>query len=96
MERSEALSRIADKLLNNRSAFDKLREIGNRVNYPYKVQKLKQRLTEEYKFWLAKGSSNRLSDIERDVKFISNMLSKESYSEQEKDRIDQLVEKYPI
>jgi hypothetical protein len=93
---SEALSRLADKLLNGKGSYDKLKEIGNKRNYPYKVQKLKQRLTEEYKFWVAKGSGNRLQDVEKDVKYISSMLDKDTFSKEDKAKIDQLTQKYPI
>lgn len=93
---SQALSRLADKLLYGKDRFEKLKEIGNRGNYSLKVQKLKQRLSEELKFWMAKGPSNRLTDIENDIKYISSLLSKTDYTSREKKRIDELVQKHPI
>lgn len=93
---SQALSKLADKLLGGKDKFEKLKEIGNRQNYPHKVQKLKDRLNEEFRFWMAKGPSNRLNDIERDIKQVAGLLTKDQFTQQEKARIDELVQKYPI
>lgn len=93
---SQALSRFADRLLYKKDRFEKLKELGNRGNYPLKVKKLKQRLTEELRFWVAKGPSNMLSDIESDIKYISTLLNKTDYTAKEKQRIDELVQKHPI
>ena len=93
---SQAISRLADRLLYKKDRFEKLKEIGNRGNYTYKVQKLKQRLTEELRFWAAKGPSNMLSDIESDIKYISTLLNKTEFTAKEKKRIDELVQKHPI
>lgn len=93
---SEALSKLADKLLGSKDKFEKLKEIGNRQNYSHKVQKLKDRLNEEFRFWMAKGPSNRLNDIERDIKQVAGLLNKNEFSQEEKVRINELVQKYPI
>ena len=93
---SQALSRLADKLLGSKDKFEKLKEIGNRNNYPLKVQKLKERLTEELKFWMAKGPSNRLADIEKDIKYISSIQNKNNFTQEEKLKINELTKKHPI
>lgn len=93
---SQALSKLADKLLGGKDKFEKLKEIGNRQNYPHKVQKLKDRLNEEFRFWMAKGPSNRLNDIEKDIKQVVGLLNKNEFSQEEKVRINELVQKYPI
>lgn len=93
---SDALSKLADDLLGRKSSYDKLKEIGNRSNYPHKIQKLKDRLTSEYKFWLPKGPSNRLTDIEKDIAFIKTVQDKKELTGEEKSRINQLSSKYPI
>lgn len=93
---SDALSRLADKLLSGKSKYDELKEIANRQNYPHKVQKLKERLTEDLKFWIAKGASNRLADIEKDIRYISGVLNKKEFTKQEKEKIDELIKKHPI
>lgn len=93
---SDALSKLADDLLGRKSSYDKLKEIGNRSNYSHKIQKLKDRLTSEYKFWLPKGPSNRLTDIEKDIAFIKTVQDKKELTGEEKSRINQLSSKYPI
>jgi len=93
---SQALGSLADKLLSGKSEFDRLKEIGNKQNYPYKIQKLKERLTENLRFWIVKGPSNRLTDIQNDIKCLSNMLGKQEFTKQEKQKIDELVKKHPI
>lgn len=93
---SNALSKLADDLLGKKSSYDKLKEIGNRSNYSHKIQKLKERLTDEYKFWLPKGASNRLTDLEKDIAFLKTVQDKKELANEDKIRINQLVEKYPI
>lgn len=93
---SDALGRLAGKLLSGKSKYDELKEIANRQNYLHKVQKLKERLTEDLKFWIAKGTSNRLADIEKDIRYISGVLNKKEFTKQEKEKIDELVKKHPI
>jgi hypothetical protein len=93
---SQALSKLADKLLGSKDKFEKLKEIGNRQNYPHKVQKLKERLSEEFRFWMSKGPSNRLNNIEKDIKQLAGFLERNQFNQQEKAKIDQLVQKYPI
>ena len=93
---SKVLQKLATKLLCAKTNFEKLREIGNRNNYPIKVQKLKQRLTEEYRLWSTRGPSARLSDIERDIKYVAGLLNKTTFTLKEMNRIDELVKKHPI
>lgn len=93
---SNALQKLATKLLCAKTNFEKLKEIGNRNNYPVKVQKLKQRLTEDYKFWSKRGPSERLSDIERDMNYLTPLLNKTTFNLKEMNRIDQLIKKHPI
>lgn len=90
------LVNFANKLINGKSQYDKLRQIGNRHNYKYKVDKLKQRLTEELKFWVVKGPSPRLRDIERDIKYLSTLTDKTTFTDLEKEKLDMLVKKHPI
>ena len=92
---SDALSKLADDLLGKKSSYDKLREIGNRSNYTHKIQKLKERLTTEYKFWLPKGPSNRLTDIEKDIAFLKTVQDRKELTGEEKIKINQLTSKYP-
>lgn len=93
---SGALSKLADDLLGRKSSYDKLKEIGNRSNYSHKLQKLKERLTTEYKFWLPKGPSNRLTDIEKDITFLKVVQDKKELTSEDKHKINQLTSKYPI
>ena len=93
---SQALTNIADKLLQGKNRFERLKEIANKQNYHHKVQKLKERLLSELKFWMAKGPSNRLDDIHRDIKHLSNLLDNKEFTAQEKIKVDELVSKYPI
>lgn len=90
------LQRKSDKMLDDLDKFEKLKKIANKNNYPYKVGKLKERLANEFKFWMTKGPSAKLTDIERDIKFIASQLDKSVIGASDKLRIDTLVEKYPI
>jgi hypothetical protein len=83
-------SKIANTQVNRLEQFDKLKEIANRNNYPYKVKQLTAKIQEEYDFWNLKDPSRKLEDITKDLIFIKSIkepnLSKE--------RIDILIEKY--
>ena len=64
------LNRAADGLLNNQDKFQQFKDIANRRNYPYKVKKLQERITEEHDFWSKKNPSQKLLDIKKDLTFI--------------------------
>lgn len=87
------LERAATKLLNEYNKFDQLRELGNRKNYPNKLRKLEERLTEDISFWERKGPSARLDDLTKDMKFVQLQLEQTVY---DKERIDLLTNKYSI
>ncbi len=92
----KGLHKVSSKLLRNIEKADELKKLANKKNYPHKINKLKERLTEEYKFWIGKGSSAKLDDIQRDVKLIASLQNKTTFTPVEEARIDQLVKKYPI
>ena len=86
------LSKIANTQVNRLEQFDKLKEIANRNNYPYKIKQLTAKIQEEYDFWNLKNPSRKLEDITRDLIFIKS--TKEPTLS--KGRIDELVEKYGL
>ena len=90
------LQKISNTWLKNLGKADELKKIANKKNYIYKVGKLKERLTEEFKFWVSKGSSAKLDDIQRDVKYVASLQNKTTFTHTEELRIEQLVKKYPI
>jgi hypothetical protein len=85
-------SKIANTQVNRLEQFDKLKEIANRNNYPYKIKQLTAKIQEEYDFWNLKNPSRKLEDIKKDLIFIKSIkeltLSKV--------RIDELIEKYGL
>ena len=90
------LQKTSDRILGDLDKIDQLKKIANRNNYEHKVQKLNERLTNEYRFWLAKGHSARLNDVERDLKYIHAQLANKTYTVAEKTRIAELATKYSI
>jgi hypothetical protein len=86
------LSKIANTQVNRLEQFDKLKEIANRNNYPYKIKQLTAKIQEEYDFWNLKNPSRKLEDITRDLIFIKS-IKEPTLS---KVRIDELVEKYGL
>jgi len=87
---NRSLNKLADQLVNDGNKFKKLQELGNRKNYPYKIQQLTDRIQEQYDLFLKKGSSPRLTDLEKDLNFVKNQTN----SNFNKERIDILVGKY--
>jgi hypothetical protein len=86
------LSKIANTQVNRLEQFDKLKEIANRNNYPYKVKQLTAKIQEEYDFWNLKNPSRKLEDITKDLTFIKS-IKEPTLS---KVRIDELIEKYGL
>jgi len=87
------LGKAANKIVDRLESFDKLKQVANKNNYPQKIKKLFERLTEERNFWSRKGSSPRLLDLEKDLNFILSQVGEERI---DKARVDLLIQKYPI
>jgi len=86
------LSKIANTQVNRLEQFDKLKEIANRSNYPYKIKQLTAKIQEEYDFWNLKNPSRKLEDIKKDLIFIKSIKDPTL----SKVRIDELIEKYGL
>jgi hypothetical protein len=96
--KSWLLSKIADKT-------DKIMEVAKsfserRASYDQKIEALKERLLENYKFWSSKstdGSKVRLSDIERDTNFIKSIQHRSTkLTNIEKERVDLMMKKHSV
>lgn len=92
------LSKLADKAA-------KMSEVAKsfsqrKATYPQKVEALKERLLENYKFWASKsttGSKARVDDIERDTNFIKSIYSRSSnLTNIEKERVDLMMNKHSV
>ena len=90
------LQKTSDRILGDLDKADQLRKIANRNNYEYKIKKLNERLSNEYRFWLAKGKSARLDDVERDLKYVHAQLNNKTFTSSEKVKITELSTKYSI
>jgi len=87
------LGKAANKVVERLDSFEKLKVVANKKNYPHKLKKLFDRLTEEQSFWSRKGESPKLADIQRDLNFITSQIGEERVDAV---KIDLLVQKYPI
>ena len=94
---STSLDQATTKLLSRLDQFNRLREIANKKNYPYKVNQIHAKVLEEYKFWTRKESittsTTKLADLRKDLIFIESQLSTQNYN---KEKVDILAEKYSI
>lgn len=87
------LGKAANKLVDRLDSFEKLKQVANKNNYPHKLKKLFERLTEEKDFWSRKGESPKLLDIQRDLNFITSQIGEERI---DRVKVDSLIQKYPI
>jgi hypothetical protein len=87
------LGKAANKLVDRLDSFEKLKQVANKNNYPFKLKKLFERLTEEQDFWSRKGESPKLLDIQKDLNFITTQIGEERI---DKVKVDSLLQKYPI
>jgi len=86
------LSKTADSYVDRLDQMEKLKELANRKNYPYKVKQLAAKIQEEYNFWNLKNPSRKLEDLTRDLIFIKSIKEPDL----NKERIDILIEKYGL
>jgi hypothetical protein len=63
-----------------------------------KLQKLKDKLTEEYKIWSLKKAKypDRFRDVDQDIEYVKQLMSKEILGASERSNIDRLCKKYSI
>lgn len=89
------LTRLANSYVNNLDKFQKLKEVVNRNNYPYKVKLLHKRVSEEFDFWDQKKNSSdkKLEDIKKNLIFIESQINISDFN---KERIDLLMLKYGL
>lgn len=87
------LGKAANKIVDRLDSFEKLKQVAAKTNYPFKIKKLFERLTEEKAFWSRKGESPKLLDIEKDLNFITSQIGEERI---DRTKVDSLIQKYPI
>lgn len=87
------LTQVANSYVNRLEQAQKLKEIANRNNYPYKVKLLHQRINQELDFWSNKKNSSekKLEDLDKDLIFIESQINISDFN---KERIDLLMSKY--
>jgi hypothetical protein len=94
------ISKFTDSFLKKQDKFQALKDLGNKKSIPHQVGKCKERLTEEYKFWMRKPDTalrtNKLSDIERDISVIRKLESQEKFSTLDIDRLNLIAGKYGL
>lgn len=88
------ITKVTNKLVGRLEQFEKLKEIANRKNYPFKIRLLEDKLKNEYEFWQKKDNNlssvqAKLVDLQKDLNFI--LSQKEIFN---KERIDLLINKY--
>ena len=90
-----SLNKMADmlvKAMENKEHFDKK---AKQKDYIKKVQILKEVLTQEYKFAMARKSQDK-SVIEKHINYIKKLQNRESIDRQDQEIIDQLMHKYGL
>ena len=87
------LTRTANSYVNRLEQAQKLKEIANRKNYPYKVKLLYEKISGEYDFWNQKEnpSKEKLLDLDKDLIFIESQINVPEFN---KEKIDLLMSKY--
>lgn len=94
------ISKFTDSLLKKQDSFQALKDLGNKKSIPQQLLKCKERLTEEFKFWMKKSDTtlrtNKLSDIERDISTIRKLESQEKFTTLDIDRLNSIKSKYGL
>ena len=94
------ISKFTDSFLKKQDKFQALKDLGNKKSIPQQIIKCKERLTEEYKFWVKKPDSqlkiNKLGDIERNIKEIKKLEHKETFSVEDVNKVQSIKNKYGL
>jgi hypothetical protein len=97
---NQYISKFTDSFLKKQDKFQALKEIGNKKSVPQQILKCKDRLTEEFKFWIRKPESelkiNKLADIERDIKLIKKLEPQTTFSVDDVDKVGKIKNKYGL
>lgn len=92
------LSKFADKAAKISEVAKSFSE--RKATYAQKIEALKERLLENYKFWASKSTSGakaRLVDIERDTNFVKSIQNKaNNLTNIEKERVDLMMQKHSV
>jgi hypothetical protein len=97
---SQYISKFTDSFLKKQDKFQSLKDLGNKKAVPQQILKCKDRLTEEYKFWIRKPDSelkiNKLADIERDIKQIKTLEPQTAFSVEDVNKVERIKSKYGL
>jgi hypothetical protein len=89
----KGLNKWTDSFLKKDDYNKKLFEIGNKKNYKYKANKLRDKVLDEISLWERKGQSAKLTDLKKDLLFLDDQIKASTF---DKERLDTLATKYSI
>ena len=94
------LNKFTSNLLKRKEQAEGLRKIAQRGDWREMVKKCHARLTEEYRFWIAKSENStrsaKLSDLSKDIAFVKAVEGKEKVDESQFKKLKELVNKYGL
>jgi hypothetical protein len=97
---NQYISKFTDSFLKKQDKFQALKELGNKKSIPHQLEKTKNKLTEEYKFWMNKKDNpvktSKLAAIERDIKQIKRLESMQTYGVADIKLFSDIVAKYGL
>jgi len=97
---NQYISKFTDSFLKKQDKFQSLKELGNKKSIPYQIDRCKERLSEDYKFWMVKQDSelktNKLASIQRVINSIKKLESKTTYSPEDIKILNDIVERYRL
>jgi len=88
-----SLNKMADMLVKAAEGKKHFDEKAKQKDYVKKIQILKEILTQEYKFAIARKLQDK-SIIEKHINYIKKLQNRESIDKSDKEIIDQLMHKY--
>lgn len=91
--KSKYLEKFANELVKKDDMFTQLKKLGNKKNYPYKLQRLQEKISTEVELFERKNHTQKLVDLQKDLKFVLSQISSQDI---DKTRVDELAIKYSI
>lgn len=92
-----ALEKIANKLVKHQEKVNEYNRLFEEKDYGKKIERIKERLTEEYKIWAMKTKYvDRLKNVEKDIDFVKMIQYKKHLTQFDKENVDRLMKKYNL
>lgn len=94
----KSIEGITNKMMKRYEKAMEAAQVFENNNPKKKLERLKEKLTEEFKLWSLKKARypDRFRDVEQDIEYVKHLITKEQLGAAERGNIDRLCKKYSL